>query len=102
RKCAAAICRSPASPDRDTPIASASSSSGKNRRTGTRVRKGHTESRSPYGRWKKYIFATIRAHDAHEQRRARAVRDGFQQKWKRPFQKKVTVQYLEPITFCKA
>src|SRR5206468_12387553 len=73
------------------PVATASSSSGKTQRRGTPGRKARTGFQSLYGRWKKCIFATIPGRDAHERRHARAVRDEFQQKWKRPFRKKVTV-----------
>src|SRR5216110_3509200 len=101
RRCAGAIYRSPGAPGRDTPVASASTSSGKTRRRGTPGRKARTGSRSLCGRWKKYIFATTQARDAREQRRVRVDRDGFRQKWKRPFGEKVTLQYLETSAIAK-
>src|SRR5262249_13508913 len=102
RRCTAAICRSLASPGQDRPVASASSSSGKSRKTGTPTRKGRTGFQSLCGRWRKYIFSKTRARDAHVRRRVRVDRGECQQKWKRPFQKRVALQYLERNTICKA
>src|SRR5205814_8545724 len=85
------ICRSLAAPGPDKPIASASTSSGKSLRTGTRDHKARTESRSPYGRWRKYIYATNQARGVHVRQRARVGRDAFRRKQKNPFQEKVII-----------
>ena len=56
-----------------------------------RAHKDHTEFRSPCGLWRKYIFATTRARDAHVRRRVSVDRDAFRQKQKNPFQEKVII-----------
>ena len=53
--------------------------------------KDPTEFRSPCGLWRKYIFATTRARDAHVRRRVSVDRDAFRQKQKNPFQEKVII-----------
>ena len=54
-----------------------------------RAHKDRTEFRLPCGLWRKYIFATSRARDAHVRRRVSVDRDAFRQKQKNPFQEKV-------------
>src|SRR5215475_5711148 len=98
----AAIFLSRAALDRDKPVASASASSDKTRKTGMPGRTGHIESRSLCGRWKKYIFAKTRARDARGRRHARADGVAYQQKQKYPFQEKLSFQYLEGSMVCKA
>ena len=56
-----------------------------------RAHKDRTEFRSPCGLWRKYIFATTRARDAHVRRRVSVDRDAFRQKQKNPFQEKVII-----------
>jgi len=51
--------------------------------------------RSPCDRWRKYIFATTQARDAHGQPRADVDGNAFREKWKRPFRKKLPLQYLK-------
>src|SRR5262245_12097818 len=91
RRCTGEIYRSPAKPGRDKPIASASTSSGKSPKTGTRDHKDRTEFRSPCGPWRKYIFAKTRARDARVRPRVNVDRDAFRQKQKNPFQEKVII-----------
>ena len=56
-----------------------------------RDRKDRTESRSPCGRWRKYIFATTRARGARVRLRVNEDRDAFRQKQKGPFQEKIII-----------
>src|SRR5205823_6244415 len=91
RKCREEICRSPATPARDKPVASASASSGKSQGTGRRDRKDRTEFRSLCGRWRRYICATNQARGARVRQCASVGRDAFRQKQKNPFQEKVII-----------
>src|SRR5439155_10181274 len=83
--------RSLAAPGPDRPVASASTSSDKSRKTKRPDRRVRTGYRSLCGRLRKYIFATTQAGDVHVRQRARVGRDGFREKQKSPFQEKFTV-----------